>query len=225
LRRTKFCAIISPEFGAAPDSPFRPAFRLGSAMQAASGSIKQSGEATRSLLLNRHLVGKEMFMSARRCLMVGAALLAAAVTPLAQAQSSPAPDMESVERGRYLVKIAACNDCHTPGYARSGGKVAEQLWLTGGQVGYRGPWGTTYAANLRLVMQNQTEEEWLKIAKTAKSRPPMPWFALHDMTTADLSAIYRFVRYLGHAGQAAPDFVPPGQEPKGPFVQFPEPAK
>lgn len=192
---------------------------------AASVSMKQLGKATPSLLLNRHLFRKEMFMSARRCLRLATVLLAAAAAPLAQAQSSPAPDMKSVERGRYLAKIAGCNDCHTPGYMQSGGKVAEKLWLTGDQLGWRGPWGTTYPANLRLVMQKLTEEQWLKIAKTAEFRPPMPWFALRDMTTADQRAIYRFARYLGPVGQAAPDFVPPGQEPKGPFVQFPEPPK
>ncbi len=37
----------------------------------------------------------------------------------------------------------------------------------------------------------------------------------------DLRAFYRFVRKLGPAGGPAPAYVPPGQEPKGPFVQFP----
>ena len=164
-------------------------------------------------------------MSARSCFLAALACLASMAVPYTLAQSSPTPDMKSVERGRYLAKIAGCNDCHTPGYFQTGGKVAEKLWLTGDQLGWRGPWGTTYPANLRLVMQNMTEKQWLKIAKTAEFRPPMPWFALHDMTTADQRAIYRFVRYLGPAGQAAPAFVPPGQEPKGPFVQFPEPPK
>ena len=42
---------------------------------------------------------------------------------------------------------------------------------------------------------------------------------------ADLRAIYRFVRALGPAGQPAPDYVPPGQEPKAPYVTFPAPPK
>jgi hypothetical protein len=74
-------------------------------------------------------------------------------------------------------------------------------------------------------MQKLSEDEWLKVAKTAEYRPPMPWFALHDMTREDLRAIYRFTRSLGSAGEPAPAYVPPGQEPKQPFVQFPQPPK
>lgn len=151
-----------------------------------------------------------------------------AITATAQhapAQTLQPDEQKPLDRGRYLVKIAGCNDCHTPGYAQAAGKIPEKQWLTGDQLGWRGPWGTTYASNLRQYMQNLTEEQWLKIAKTAQYRPPMPWFALHDMTTQDLRAIYSFTRYLGPAGQPAPAFVPPGREPKGPFVQFPGPPK
>jgi hypothetical protein len=41
------------------------------------------------------------------------------------------------------------------------------------------------------------------------------------MTTADLRAIYRYVRHLGAAGKPAPDYVPPDKTPAGPYVQFP----
>ena len=53
-------------------------------------------------------------------------------------------------RERYLITIAGCNDCHTPNYPQSGGKTPEKEWLTGDALGWRGPWGTTYAPNLRL---------------------------------------------------------------------------
>ena len=156
-------------------------------------------------------------MSELRSLILGAALLASATAQCAFAQS--------VERGRYLVKVGGCNDCHTPGYVQSAGKVPEKQWLTGDQLGWRGPWGTTYPSNLRLFMSKITEAQWVTTAKTAQYRPPMPWFTLHDMTEQDLRAIYRFTRSLGSAGEPAPAFVPPGQEPKGPFVQFPPPPK
>ena len=58
------------------------------------------------------------------------------------AADKPAKDANA--RGRYLVQIGGCNDCHTPGYAMSGGKVPEKQWLTGDAVGWNGPWGTTY---------------------------------------------------------------------------------
>ena len=130
-----------------------------------------------------------------------------------------------LERGRYLVKIGGCNDCHTPGYLLSGGKVPEAQWLTGDKLGWRGPWGTTYAINLRTYMQDLTEAQWLKTAKTLQTRPPMPWFTLQEMNTADLRAIYALIRHLGPGGVPAPSYVPPDQEPPPPFVTFPAPPK
>ena len=160
-----------------------------------------------------------------KAIIIGTAFIAAAALQDAFAQAPKKADAQSIERGRYLAKIAGCNDCHTPGYMQTAGQVPEKQWLTGDQLGWRGAWGTTYASNLRLYMQNFTEDQWLKLAKSKKLRPPMPWFALHDMTPQDLRAIYRFIRYLGPAGAAAPTFVLPGQEPKGPYVLFPQPPK
>ena len=147
-----------------------------------------------------------------------ACLLAAASLPAAGEAQTGDP---LVARGRYVVGIAGCNDCHTAGYAQSGGKVAEAEWLTGDPLGWRGPWGTTYAPNLRLYMQGLSEDEWVKKAKTLSTRPPMPWFNLHRMTTGDLRAIHRYVRHLGPAGTPAPDYVPPERTPPQPYVQFP----
>lgn len=129
----------------------------------------------------------------------------------------------SIQRGRYVVKISGCNDCHTPGYAESGGNMPEKQWLVGSDLGWHGPWGTTYAPNLRLRMQTLTEAEWLNTAKTTTYRPPMPWFALHAMSDRDLRSIYRFVRSLGPAGRDAPAYLPPGTMPDGPAVRFPSP--
>jgi mono/diheme cytochrome c family protein len=130
-----------------------------------------------------------------------------------------------VERGRYLIKIAGCNDCHTANYPQASGKVPEAQWLTGDSLGWHGPWGTTYALNLRLYMQDLTEEQWVKKAKMLTTRPPMPWFILQDMTTSDLRAIYRYVRHLGPAGKPAPAYLPPDKNPPQPYVQFPAPPK
>ena len=164
-----------------------------------------------------------------KVVMFAAALHAGASAIPAAAQQKPgAPvktDMRQVDRGRYLAKVTGCNDCHTAGYAMSGGKVPESQWLLGDKLGWRGPWGTTYPANLRLYMSSMSEAQWVKAAKTMQTRPPMPWFALHDMTEQDLRALYKYVRHLGPAGEPAPAFVPPGKEPQGPYVQFPAPPK
>ena len=126
------------------------------------------------------------------------------------------------ERGRYLVKITGCNDCHTPGYADAGGQIPERYWLTGDSMGWRGPWGTTYASNLRLYMQYLSENQWVTIAHTAQFHPPMPWYVLHDMTEQDLRAMYRFIRNMGPAGNPAPAYLPPEKEPEGPYILFPQ---
>jgi hypothetical protein len=104
-------------------------------------------------------------------------------------------------------------------------RLAQKDWFLGDVVGWQGPWGTTYPANLRLSMQKLDEEQWVKSAKTVQYRPPMPWFALRDMSQQDLRAVYRFVRSLGAAGKPAPAYVPPGQQALGPVVKFPEAPK
>jgi mono/diheme cytochrome c family protein len=150
---------------------------------------------------------------ARAGLLVGACLL----TAQAIAQKSPS----AVERGRYLVKTTGCNDCHTAGYAQAAGKIAEKDWLQGDALGWQGPWGTTYATNLRLHFSRLSEAQWLQQARTMQTRPPMPWFVLREMHDADLKAIYAYLRAAGPAGQPAPAALPPGQAAKGPVVQFP----
>jgi mono/diheme cytochrome c family protein len=158
---------------------------------------------------------------------LAAALLAAVATSFAPASAQDKaakkklPD--DVARGRYLVQITGCNDCHTPGYAPSNGNVDEKLWLTGDTLGWRGPWGTTYPANLRLIAQAMSEDEFVKRARSAALRPPMPWFNVRDMRDRDVRAVYRYLKHAGPAGQPAPAYVPPDKEPKPPFVQFPAP--
>lgn len=126
---------------------------------------------------------------------------------------------EPTDRGRYLVQTSGCNDCHTHGYMQVEGRLPPSQWLTGSSVGYQGPWGTTYAVNLRLYMQNLSEAQWLVRARQPM-RPPMPWFNLREFSDQDLIAIYRFVRGLGPAGEAAPLAVEPGKAVATPYFEF-----
>lgn len=129
------------------------------------------------------------------------------------------PDNEAIERGRYLVTVSGCNDCHTAGYTERNGAVPQSEWLTGSPIGFQGPWGTTYPTNLRLVAQSVSREQWVERARNA-TRPPMPWFNLRNMTDADLLAMYDFIRSLGPKGEPAPAFVPPGQQAATPYFEF-----
>ena len=158
-------------------------------------------------------------------ILLAGAIAAVTITGVGAADSvrRDSAEQKTLDRGRYLMKIAGCNDCHTAGYAQSGGNVPEAQWLTGDALGWGGPWGTTYPANLRRVVAGMSEEEWVRRARSAQYRPPMPWFALRDMSEPDLRAAYRYIRSLGPAGGAAPAYVPPGGKVTGPVVMFPAP--
>jgi mono/diheme cytochrome c family protein len=153
-----------------------------------------------------------------------AAVAVAAVMLSFQPATLLASDQPSVERGRYLARTAGCNDCHTAGYAPAAGKVPEAAWLMGDTLGWNGPWGTTYASNLRIFMSRIDEEQWLVYARNVELKPPMPWFVLRDLTESDLRSIYRFVRSLGPVGEPAPAYLPPGVEPSGAYVKYVLPA-
>lgn len=153
--------------------------------------------------------------------------LIAAILAVGAAISSPgalagdhAADAELIERGRYLVTITGCNDCHTSGYADSAGEVPESDWLEGDSLGWQGPWGTTYATNLRLRLADMSEDGWVAFARNLRSRPPMPWFSLAKMTEEDLRAIYVFIRQLGPSGEPAPAYLPPGEAAPVPLVRW-----
>lgn len=128
-------------------------------------------------------------------------------------------DAATIARGKYLVTVSGCNDCHTDGYIQNDGAVPEKDWLTGSAVGYRGPWGTTYPANLRLVAATLSEASWVENARRER-RPPMPWFNVRAMTDADLKAMYAYVRSLGSPGTPAPAYAPPGVNVDTPYVVF-----
>jgi len=162
----------------------------------------------------------------KNCLLCTLLLLAVAGTCLQAARAGSGgsgADHSLVDRGRYLARVSGCNDCHTPGYFMNEGKTPVEQWLTGGDLGWRGPWGTTYGSNLRLFVKDMSESQWVEVARTLKRRPPMPWFNLNTMDEADLRALYQFIRSLGDPGQPAPAYVPPGEEPKTPYALFPSP--
>lgn len=150
---------------------------------------------------------------------------AACIVCAAEAADSTSGTLPAeVSRGKYLVQIAGCNDCHTAGYAETGGKVEESKWLLGDRLGWRGPWGTTYATNLRLAVKDMTADQFVARARSPL-RPPMPWFNLAAMRDGDVKAIHAYLKHLGPAGEPAPEYLPPDRTPAGPVVTFPAPPK
>ena len=143
-----------------------------------------------------------------------------AATPAAPAPAATTPaapsDAEMLAQGEYLVKIAGCNDCHTPGYMQAAGEVPKDRWLVGNPLGFHGPWGTTFAVNLRMKAAEMDEAGWIKYTGDLHTRPMMPDFAVRAMRVA----IYRFIRSLGPVGEPAPAYIPPGQTPTPPYFQM-----
>jgi len=135
------------------------------------------------------------------------------------AHDTPTADSKRA-RGEYLVAIGGCHDCHTPGSMEPNAKVEKSDLLVGSPLGFMGPWGTSYAANLRLKLAEVGEREWIAMVRKRSSLPPMPWPILHSMTEDDLSALYSYVVSLGPSGEHAPTALAPGVTPRTPYLNF-----
>ena len=146
-------------------------------------------------------------------------LLAVAVGCASPKQQNTS-DISSIDRGRYLVKNMGCNDCHTPGYQK-GKSVPEEDWLTGGDLGFRDTYGTTYPTNLRLLLNSMSEDDWSVFAREMRQNVPMESVLLPRASEHDLRAIYQFVKYLGPKGDPAPPRLPAGVTPLTEYIEFP----
>ena len=143
-------------------------------------------------------------------------LMGAAAGVMAQ---EPAASADELARGRYMTVIGGCNDCHTAGYAENAGNTPDAEWLTGVPIGFAGPWGVSYPANLRLNVQSMSEDQWVARVRSPLL-PPMPWFSVAHMKEEDVRAMYRFIKSLGPAGEAMPAFVAPGGKVETPVMDF-----
>jgi hypothetical protein len=134
------------------------------------------------------------------------AVLVAATTLSTAAFAADAP---SVEFGKHISIVGGCHDCHTVGYAESGGKIDPDKALQGNPVGYVGPWGTNFARNLRITVSKMSEDDWVGFAKSFEVGPPMPWFNVHELNELESRSLYQYIKSLGPAGPQAPDDIPP----------------
>jgi len=180
--------------------------------------------------------------SSPRRLAVGAATLGAAVLVaggvlVAATRPAPAPTPARATQpdttrprvaaandsaaGAYLTVVGGCNDCHTGNWDQTMGKTPDADRLTGSAIGYRGPWGTSYAVNLRFLVSRVPEDRWVQILTTAAGGhglPPMPWQNTAQTSDADLRAMYRYIHALGPKGERTPRPVPPGQDPTTAYI-------
>ncbi len=124
----------------------------------------------------------------------------------------------SPDRGRYVSIIGGCHDCHSQGYSQSGGVINPDTALMGSSVGWKGPWGTTYAANLRVRADKLTEDGFTTYLQVLKTEPPMPWFNVRALPESDIRSLYRYIKSLGPPGKPAPEFVAADAPPRTPYV-------
>jgi len=170
-----------------------------------------------------------VLIAALATLIVMAATLSCATT----AQKTPAAmtQAEKLARGEYLTTIAACNDCHTPGTFY--GAPDFERKLAGSELGWVGPWGTTYARNLtpdsETGIGNWSEDDIVKTIRTGQRAdgsevlPPMPWPMYSNMTDEDAYAIAAYLKSLPAVSHRVPDKLPPGTKPAKNDWVLPEP--
>lgn len=114
----------------------------------------------------------------------------------------PPPDLSTpVSRGKYLVTIAGCTDCHTP---QKKGQPIPGLDFAGG-FELKGPWGTVASANITpdaTGISYYDENLFVETIRTGyvkgarKINQIMPWRLFRNMTDEDLKAVFAYLRTL-----------------------------
>ena len=162
--------------------------------------------------------------------MIGAGRALAAITlalPLATVPSGAAKaDAAEIARGRYLVQIAGCGDCHTPGHLLGSPDMGR--FLGGSDVGFEVPGiGIVYGPNLtpdaETGLGGWSADQIVAAIRTGVTPdervlvPVMPWPNLASLTDQDAYAIAAFLQSLDPVSNNVPEPVPPG-DPAPSFV-------
>jgi mono/diheme cytochrome c family protein len=127
-----------------------------------------------------------------------------------------------IERGKYLVTLGVCTDCHTPGYFF--GKPDTARHLGGSEVGFEIPGlGVFYGPNLTPDQDTglgrwSTEDIATAITKGRRPdgrelAPIMPWHAFANLTRQDVLAIASFLKSLPPVKNKVPGPFGPNEKP------------
>jgi len=127
-----------------------------------------------------------------------------------------------VERGRYLVNLGGCVDCHTPGYFL--GKPDMAHALSGSDVGFELPGlGVFYGPNLTPDRETGlgawTTEQIVTALQTGVRpdgrmlAPIMPWQAFAKLTKTDAQAIAAYLKSLPPTPNKVPGPFGPSEKP------------
>ena len=153
-----------------------------------------------------------------RVAMASTAAIAALAAVLIAACSKEQP---AADRGKYLVTIAGCNDCHTPGYFF--GKPDMARFLGGSDVGFEIPGlgafaGRNITPDKETGIGTWTTDEIVTALQTGKRpdgrmlAPIMPWHAFANFTKDDATAIAVYLQSLPPVKNAVAGPFGPGQQ-------------
>ena len=120
----------------------------------------------------------------------------------------PAPsraESAQVARGRYLVQLGGCTDCHTPGHRL--GHPDPSRFLAGADVGFDVPHLGVFVPPNLTPDKDTGIGSWssdqivtaIRTGKTPEGRdlfPVMPWPALSHLTDDDAQAIAAFLKSI-----------------------------
>jgi mono/diheme cytochrome c family protein len=165
---------------------------------------------------------------------IAAVSLIASLSCSGQSKSSATPAAAAqtqTQRGEYLVTIAGCNDCHTPGLMYGAPDFDRRL--SGSELGWPGPWGIAFARNLtpdpETGLGKWTDEQVITAFRTGQ-RPDgrqlaqiMPYADFASLTDEDAHAIVAYLRSLPPVSHKVPDPVAPGEKYAGSVITFPPP--
>ncbi len=150
------------------------------------------------------------------CLIV---LAAAAIGAMPLSTSARADDAQ-VTRGKYLVNLGGCSDCHTPGYLL--GKADMSRYLGGSDVGFEIPGlgvfvGRNITPDKETGIGDWTTEQIVTALQTGvrpdgrQLAPIMPYHALAGLTSEDVNAIAVFLKSVAPVSHAVPGPFGPGE--------------
>jgi mono/diheme cytochrome c family protein len=145
-----------------------------------------------------------------------------------------AGDKQAIERGKYLVTLGGCNDCHTPGHFF--GKPDKARELGGSEVGFEVPGlGVFYGPNLTPDKESGlgtwSETDIVKAIQTGvrpdgrELVPVMPWPAFAKLTKSDAEAVAAYLKSLPPVRNQVPGPFGPSQTPTSFVVRIVPPAK
>ena len=131
---------------------------------------------------------------------IAAAALAVAASQLPRAHAD-----SQIERGKYLVVLASCNDCHTPGFFLGNPDMSK--YLGGSDVAFELPGlgafaGRNITPDKETGLGNWTAEQIAAAITTGKRpdgrqlAPIMPYHAFSYMTKEDVAAIVAFLQSI-----------------------------